>query len=65
MKISPYILFSSLLGSLVVAEQKTMLESFTIAPGLEAKLWAGMELLHSPVAMDVDAKGRVLLTKFI
>jgi len=63
MKLSPYILFSTLLGSFVVAEQKTMLKSFTVAPGLEAKLWAGMELLHSPVAMDVDARGRVWVTE--
>ena len=40
-----------------------MLESFTVAPGLEAKLWAGTELLHSPVAMDVDARGRVWVTE--
>ena len=63
MKFPPSLLFSILLGNLVVAEQKTMLESFTVAPGLEAKLWAGTELLHSPVAMDVDARGRVWVTE--
>jgi putative membrane-bound dehydrogenase-like protein len=63
MKLYPYILFNALLGSFVVAEQKTMLESFTVAPGLEAKLWAGTDLLHSPVAMDVDARGRVWVTE--
>ncbi|MDF1737858.1 MAG: DUF1080 domain-containing protein [Verrucomicrobiales bacterium] len=44
-------------------EQETMLESFTVAPGLEAKLWAGTDLIHSPVAMAVDAKGRVWATE--
>jgi putative membrane-bound dehydrogenase-like protein len=43
--------------------QQTMLESFTMAPGLEAVLWAGTDLIHSPVAMDVDAKGRVWVTE--
>jgi len=46
-----------------IADQKTMLESFTITPGLEATLWAGTEMIHSPVAMDVDARGRVWVTE--
>jgi len=45
------------------ADQDRMLESFTIAPGLEAKLWAGTDLIHSPVAIAVDAKGRVWATE--
>ena len=45
------------------AEQQTMLDSFTASPGLEAKLWAGTDLIHSPVAMDVDARGRVWVTE--
>ena len=40
-----------------------MLESFSVASGLEARLWAGMEMVHSPVAMDVDARGRVWVTE--
>lgn len=40
-----------------------MLESLTVASGLEAKLWAGTDLVHSPVAMDVDAQGRVWVTE--
>jgi putative membrane-bound dehydrogenase-like protein len=48
---------------LAAADQQTMLESFTLASGLEAKLWAGTDLIHSPVAMDVDARGRVWVTE--
>ena len=44
-------------------DQDTMLESFTVAPGLEATLWAGTDLIHSPVAIAVDAKGRVWATE--
>lgn len=51
------------LPGLTLAEQATMLESFTVAPGLEATLWAGTSLIHSPVAMDVDARGRVWVTE--
>lgn len=46
-----------------LADQETMLEEFEVAPGLEATLWAGTELIHSPVAMDVDARGRVWVTE--
>ena len=45
------------------ADQQTMLESFSVAPGLEARLWAGTDLCHSPIAMDVDSKGRVWVTE--
>lgn len=48
---------------LASAQQETMLESFTVAPGLEATLWAGTELIHSPITMDVDARGRVWVTE--
>ncbi len=36
-----------------------MLDNFTVAPGLEAQLWAGTDMIHSPTAIDVDAKGRL------
>ncbi len=52
-----------LLWSASADDQETMLESFTVAPGLEAKLWAGTDLIHSPVAIAVDAKGRVWATE--
>ena len=45
------------------AQQNTALESFRVADGLKAVLWAGTDLIHSPVAMDVDAKGRVWVTE--
>ena len=45
------------------ADQKTMLESFSVADGLEARLWAGTEMVHSPIAMDVDAQGRIWVTE--
>jgi putative membrane-bound dehydrogenase-like protein len=48
---------------LAAADQQTMVESFTLAPGLEASLWAGTDLIHSPLAMDVDARGRVWVTE--
>ncbi|MGD1978677.1 MAG: DUF1080 domain-containing protein [Akkermansiaceae bacterium] len=51
------------LPAVLPADQKTMLESFTVSPGLEAKLWAGTEMIHSPIAMDVDARGRVWVTE--
>ncbi len=56
--ISKTLLFFSL-GILTHADQKTMLESFNTTKGLEAKLWAGTDMIHSPVAIDVDARGRV------
>ena len=59
MKLIPASLALSSLALTAVADQRTMLDSFTIAPGLEATLWAGTDLIHSPVAMDVDAKGRI------
>lgn len=58
-----YALAGVLLPGLVSADQGTMLESFTVAPGLEARLWAGADLIHSPVAMDVDPRGRVWVTE--
>jgi putative membrane-bound dehydrogenase-like protein len=58
-----YALAGVLLPGLVSADQDTMLESFTVAPGLEARLWAGTDLIHSPVAMDVDARGRLWVTE--
>lgn len=51
------------LPAVLGADQETMLESFSVAPGLEACLWAGTEMVHSPVAMDVDARGRVWVTE--
>lgn len=53
----------ALVGIASANDQQTMLESFTVAPGLEAKLWAGSDLIHSPVAIAVDAKGRVWATE--
>jgi putative membrane-bound dehydrogenase-like protein len=47
----------------LLADQKTMLESFSVADGLEATLWAGTEMIHSPIAMDVDARGRIWVTE--
>ena len=47
----------------IFAQQKTALESFRVADGLKAVLWAGTDLIHSPVAMDVDARGRVWVTE--
>lgn len=45
------------------ANQEATLSDFRIAPGLEARLWAGADVVHSPVAMDVDASGRVWVTE--
>ncbi|MDF1811613.1 MAG: DUF1080 domain-containing protein [Verrucomicrobiales bacterium] len=45
------------------ADDEALLKNFTVAPGLEATLWAGTDLIHSPVAMDVDAKGRLWVTE--
>lgn len=59
---STFLALATLL-SLASADQDTMLDSFTLAPGLEAKLWAGTDLIHSPTAMDVDTKGRVWATE--
>jgi len=36
-----------------------MLDSFSTANGLEAKLWAGTEMVNSPTAIDVDHRGRL------
>ncbi|MGC6567865.1 MAG: PVC-type heme-binding CxxCH protein [Akkermansiaceae bacterium] len=55
-------LASCLVGS-STADQKTMLKEFTLTEGLEATLWAGTEMIHSPLAMDVDARGRVWATE--
>lgn len=63
MKLLPLTLSSVLLAGHVLAEQEAMLESFTLAPGLEAILWAGSDLVHSPIAMDVDSRGRVWVTE--
>jgi putative membrane-bound dehydrogenase-like protein len=45
------------------AQQKTALETFVMDDGLKATLWAGTDMIHSPVAMDIDAKGRVWVTE--
>ncbi|MGB1260125.1 MAG: PVC-type heme-binding CxxCH protein [Akkermansiaceae bacterium] len=58
---SALILLSSTL--IAGADQQTMLKDFTVAPGLEAKLWAGTDMVHSPTAIDVDAKGRLWVTE--
>ena len=50
-------------GASLRAQQETMLESFEVTEGLKAVLWAGTDLIHSPVAMDVDARGRVWVTE--
>lgn len=44
-------------------QQDNALESFQISESLKVVLWAGSDMIHSPVAMDVDAKGRVWVTE--
>lgn len=41
------------------AQQDTALNSFTINSNLKPTLWAGTDMIHSPVAIDVDHLGRV------
>ena len=47
----------------ISAQQNDALKSFTVAEGLKAVLWAGTDMIHSPVAMDVDSRGRVWVTE--
>ena len=39
------------------------LESFTVAPGLKATVWAHEPDLVKPTNMDIDAKGRIWITE--
>ncbi|MDF1753384.1 MAG: DUF1080 domain-containing protein [Verrucomicrobiales bacterium] len=50
---------STVFTGFATADDEALLKNFTVAPGLEATLWADTDLIHSPVAMDVDAKGRL------
>ncbi|MDH3583264.1 MAG: DUF1080 domain-containing protein, partial [Phycisphaerae bacterium] len=50
-------------ASELVAQQGTALDSFHVDGKLKATLWAGTDMIHSPVAMDVDARGRVWVTE--
>ena len=47
----------------ISAQQNDALKSFTVAEGVKAVLWAGTDMIHSPVAMDVDSRGRVWVTE--
>ncbi len=44
-------------------QQDNALGSFRMSESLKAVRWAGSDMIHSPVAMDVDAKGRVWVTE--
>ncbi|MFT5905712.1 MAG: hypothetical protein ACI9E1_001312 [Cryomorphaceae bacterium] len=61
MKLTPIIsaLVLTILRGFAATDQQTMLGAFTVSPGLEAKIWAETYLIHSPVAIDVDVKGRL------
>ena len=47
----------------LASPQIDVLDSFAVNEGLKAVLWADSNLVHSPIAMDVDAQGRVWVTE--
>ena len=56
-----FVVFFSL--SELRSDQSEMLRGFSLSEGLEVNLWAGSDLIHSPIAMDVDSRGRVWVSE--